>query len=144
MGFLNCMQLAMSRPGSGPITINDERNPNVWEIQRVFFTRYGKMWGMKCQGTFFPNGMLGNCFFSSVAQNDKGLINISGLEEELERLLLPHPLQNGVLPVLYADDIYDPSTVIAKANGISNLFHTRLNGARVDLEHEFGLTASLF
>ena len=54
------MQLAMSRPGSGPITINDERNPNVWEIQRVFFTRYGKMWGMKYQGIFFPNGMLGN------------------------------------------------------------------------------------
>ena len=94
--------------------------------------------------TFFPNGMLGNCFFASVAQNDKDLINISGLEEELERLLLPHPLQNGTLLVLYADDIYDPSTVIVKANGVSNVFHTRLNGARVDLDHEFGLTSSLF
>lgn len=143
-GFLDCMQLAMSRPGSGPINENDERNPENWHIQRAFFTKYGKMWGMKCQGTFFPNGILGNCFFTLVAQNDKGVINISGLEEELERLLMPHVLENGTLPVLYADDIYDPSTVITKANGVNNLFHTRLNGARVDLEHEFGLTASLF
>ena len=138
------MQLAMCKPGSGPVTVDDDRNPEMWKIQRAFFTTYGKMWGMKCQAVFFPNGMLGSTFFTSVAQNDKGVINISGLEEELQRLLMPHVLENGLLPVLYADDIYSPSTVIVKANGVSDLFHIRMNSARVDIEHEFGLTASLW
>jgi len=144
MGYLDCMQLAMCQPGSGPINDDDERNPDRWEIQRAFYTAYGKMWGMKCQGTFFPNGMLGNAFFTSVSQNDKGVINISGLEEELQRLLLSHQLHDGVLPALYADDIYDVSTVIVKKNGVDDLFHIRMNAGRIDIEHEFGLTASLW
>ena len=43
---------------------------------------------------------------TSVAQNDKDVINISGLEEELERLLRDKFLSNGMLPALYADYIY--------------------------------------
>ena len=61
---------------------------------------------MKAQGVFLPNGILGNIFLTSVAQNDKGAIDISGLEEELERLLRYEFLTNGMLPALYADDIY--------------------------------------
>lgn len=80
--------------------------------------------------------MLWNIGFTSVAHNDKGIINTSGLEGELERLVLPHFLQNSALPVLYTDDMYDPSAVITNSNGV--------NGARVDLEHEFGLASSLF
>jgi len=45
--------------------------------------------------------MLGNAYFTSVAQNDTGVINISGLEEELELLLVPHVLDNDILPALY-------------------------------------------
>ncbi len=102
------------------------------------------MWGMKCQGTFFPNGMLGNAYFTSVAQNAKAVINISGLEEELERLLVPHALDNDILPALYADDIYEGSTVIVKKNGVDDIFHILMNAGRIDVEHEFGLIVSLF
>lgn len=144
MGYIDCMQMAMCQPGSGPINEDDERNAERWDIQQAFYTRYGKMWGMKCQGTFFPNGLLGNAYFTSVAQNAKGVINISGLEEELERLLVPHALDNDILPALYADDIYEGSTVIVKKNGVDDIFHIRMNAGRIDVEHEFGLIASLF
>ena len=102
------------------------------------------MWGIKCQGVFIPNGLLTNIYITSVAQNDKCVINITGLEAELQRLLIPHRLTNGALPVLYADDIYDPSTVVSKSNGVKNILNLRMNSARVDIEHQFGLTASLF
>ena len=116
----------------------------MWRLQRAFFTTYGKMWGMKCQGVFIPNGLLANIYIASVAQNDKGVINISGLEEELQRLLMPYRLSNGALPVLYGDNIYDLSTVIAKPNGVKNIFNFRINSARIDIEHKFGLMTSLF
>ena len=109
-----------------------------------FLYQIWKVMGYEVSRSFFPNGMLGSVYFSSVAQNDKGVINISGLEEELERLLLPTQLNNGTLPALYADDIYLPSTVIVKGNGQDGYFNSRMNSARVDVEHEFGLTAALF
>ena len=143
-GFVDCMQLAMCQPGSGPSNQADDRNIDRWRIQRAFFTKYGKMWGMKAQGVFLPNGMLGNIFLTSVAQNDKGVINISGLEEELERLLSNSVLRNGSYPALYADDIYNYSTVICKSCRDGSVFEKRMTTARVDIEHEFGLTASLF
>ena len=121
-GFLDCMQLEICKPGSGPINSNDERNPEMWRLQRAFFTAYGKMWGMKCQGVFIPNVLLANIYITPIAQNDKGVINISGLEEELQRLLMPYRLSNGALPVLYGDNIYDPSTLIAKSNSVKNRF----------------------
>ena len=80
-GFLDCMQLAMCKPGRGPINPDNGRNPEMWRLQRALFTAYRKMWGMKYQGVFIPNGLLENIYIISVAQNDKGVINISGLEE---------------------------------------------------------------
>ena len=38
LGFIDCMQLAMCQPGSGPISSDDERNEDAWEQQRAFFT----------------------------------------------------------------------------------------------------------
>ena len=52
------MQLAMCKTGIGPINLDDKRNPEMWILKRAFFTAYGKMWGMKCQGVFIPNGLL--------------------------------------------------------------------------------------
>ena len=57
----------MCQPGSGPVNDVDDRHENRWRIQRAFFTEYGKMWGMKAQGLFLPNEMLGNIFLTSVA-----------------------------------------------------------------------------
>ena len=47
---------------------------------------YGEMWGIKCQGIFLPNDMLANIISTLVAQNDKGVINISGFEERTTAL----------------------------------------------------------
>ena len=77
-----------------------------------FFHKLRQNVGMKCQGVFVPNGMLTNVYFKSLAQNDKGLIHITGLEEELGGLLEEARLPNGSYPVVYADDIYEGSTVI--------------------------------
>ena len=57
---------------------------------------------------------------------------------------MPYRLSHGGLPVLYGDDIYDPLTVIVNSNGVKNIFNLRMNSARIDIEHEFGLTTSLF
>ena len=54
------------------------------------------------------------CSFTSIAQNDKGVVNISGIEEELARVLQNHKLVGEVYPVLYGDDIYETSEVIVK------------------------------
>ena len=105
--------------------------------------KYGKMWGMKAQ-VFFSNGMLGDIFLTSVAQNDKCVINISGLEKELELLLCDEFLTNGILPALYANDTYNYSTVICKPARDGSVSEHRMSSSRVDIEHEFGLTVSLF
>jgi hypothetical protein len=65
--------------------------------------------------------MVGNVCFSSVAQNDKGVVNISGIEEELERILTPYKIQDEhgteFFSALYGDEIYELSSVIVKRNG---------------------------
>ena len=99
---------------------------------------------MKTQAIYLPNGMISHVFFTSIAQNDNGLVNISGIEEELERVLEPHKLANNVFPAVYGDEIYFPSTVIVKRNGAEDVFHDRLTSARVDIEHCFGSCNSLF
>ena len=47
--WIDDMQHEMSRPGGGPIDEEDNRRDNENQIQRAFFTRYGKMHGMKTQ-----------------------------------------------------------------------------------------------
>ena len=52
MGFIDCMQLSMCQPGSGPVNESDEQRIDLWETQQAFYIKYGKLWGMKCQGVF--------------------------------------------------------------------------------------------
>jgi len=88
--------------------------------------------------------MLASIYTTSIAQNDKGVINISGLSEELERVLEQWKMCDGMLfPALYADDIYDFSSVIVKQRDGHHIFHQRMSTARIDIEHEFGLTSNL-
>ena len=61
-GYLDCIQLAICQPGSESRNVDDDRNENRWRIQQAFFTKYGKIWGMKAQGTFLPNGILCHIF----------------------------------------------------------------------------------
>jgi len=147
-GWIDCMQHETCTPASGPINADNDRNDDMYLIQRAFFTAYGKMHGTKTQALHLPDGMVGNVYFSSVAQNDKGVVNISGIEEELERILTPYKIQDEhgteFFPALYGDEIYELSSVIVKRNGANDKLHDRLTSARIDIEHLFGVTASLF
>ena len=55
-GFLDCMQLAMCKPGSGPINSDDERNPEMWILQRTFFYCVRKYVGNEMPRRIFCNG----------------------------------------------------------------------------------------
>ena len=99
---------------------------------------------MKTQAIYLPNGMIASVFFTSISQNDNGLVNISGVEYELERVLENYKLINNIYPAIYGDEIYISSTVLVKRNGANDLFHDRMTSARVDTEHCFGSTNSLF
>ena len=78
-GFMDCLQIATCQPGSGAVNEDDDRVENRFEIQRAFFTAYGKIWGMSTQAVHIPNRMVGNVYFTLVAQNDLGVVNISGI-----------------------------------------------------------------
>ena len=87
---------------------------------------------------------LADLYFASVAQNDKGMVNISGLEPEIERVLQGHALDAvGTLPALYGDDIYEISSVIVKIVGLG-LFQSSMKNIRMDIEHTFGAVAGYF
>ena len=94
-GFIYFMMMLTHRRVGGPI--DQERNcrDNYIELQRAFFTNYGHQWGMKNQGVLLPNGMLVSMFTGSIAQNDKDLVNVSGIIEQLERVLEKWDMGSG-------------------------------------------------
>ena len=53
-------------------------------VQRALFTSYGKKYGMKILAIYLPNGMIGSVYFCSIANNDKGVINLSRIESTVK------------------------------------------------------------
>jgi hypothetical protein len=51
---------------------------------------------------------------TSIPQNDKGIVNICGIAEELRRVMEPWRMPSGVLHALCGDDIYDIFITIVK------------------------------
>ena len=143
-GWIDAMQHSMCRPGGGPTNVDDDRRDDENRIQRAFFTSYGKMWGMKTQALYLPNGMIGSVYFTSVSHNDKGVVNLSGIEVELKTALENYMMDDMSYPAIYGDEIYEPSEVLIKANGQQSLLILRLTSTRGDVEHVFGLTSNLW
>ena len=85
--WIDCKGHVACTPGSGPVNDNDDRRENAYEVQRAFYTRYGKLHGLKSQIVLLPNGMICHAWIHSVAQNDRGMINLSGLEEYMRDIL---------------------------------------------------------
>lgn len=142
-GFIDCISHETCSPASGPINNNGDRHENRFEIQRAFYTKYGKKWGFKTQGIVLPNGMIGNAWCCSVSHNDKGVVNLSGVEEELVRVLQPYKI--GLqFPTLYADEIYEISQVINKRNGQQSEYFKKMSRERQNIEHLFGATVNLW
>ena len=83
--------------------------------------------------------MIRSCFFTSVANNNKGIVNISGIEEELERVLDNYRLLDSKLPLLLSDSIYEISTVIMTQGNRIGLVHVRGNQEWTRQENTQGL-----
>ena len=99
---------------------------------------------MKTQGLLLPNGMIGHAWVHSIAHNDLGMINLSGLEEYLADILEEHRVGEAqLLPAVYGDAIYIPSEVIL-VRGVDSLYFRRMNMLREKIEHEFGLYSTLW
>ena len=75
-GWIECAQNFTCQLGSGPCNEDYERKEEFYDIQRAFYTAYGKDWGIKTQAISLLNEMLGSGYFTSIAQNDKGMVNI--------------------------------------------------------------------
>ena len=143
--WIDAMQHEMCRPGGGPIDSEDNRRRDENQIQRAFFTSYGKMHGMKTLALYLPNGMIGSVFFSSISHNDKGCVNLSGIEGAVKTALEQYKLSDGITyPTMYGDEIFEFSEVMTKANGVDDLFTRRLTSTRGDVEHIFGLISTLW
>ena len=144
-GFIDCMAHEACTPGTGPINDNEDRRPEAYGTQRAFFTRYGKIHGLKSQIVILPNGMICHAWIHSVAQNDRGMINLSGLEEYMRDILTDIRLGEGrMLPALFGDSIYMPSEVIIIKGDNDGIYFNKMNRLREKIEHEFGLFQSLW
>lgn len=61
----------------------------------------------------------------SIAQNDRGIINITGLEESLREILQSYRVDKAMLlPSIYGDAIYIPSEIMWKQQW---LYFCRIN-----------------
>ena len=90
--LLDATDVRTCRPGSGHV------GTGIWiggkeltgcledadEIQRAFFSNYFVAHGLKYLTLLLPNGLIGSVFGSSLAQNDSGCLNKSGLCSYLE------------------------------------------------------------
>ena len=143
--FLDTMGHETCTPGSGPLNNTNRRRPNAYRTQRAFYSRYGKKHGLKSQVLLLPNGMVGHCWVHSIAQNDRGLINLSGLEEYMRNVLEPHRIGNLLLlPATYADSIYLASEVILVKGNNNGVYFDRMNSLREKIEHENDLYVKLW
>ena len=78
---------------------------------------------MKTLALYLPNGMVGSVYFCSVANNDKGTINLSGIESSIKLAFNDARLADGAsYPKIYGNKIFESSEVICKANRQQTLF----------------------
>ena len=140
-GFIDCIGHRTCTPGAGPILNTGQRRDNSYETQRAFYTRYGKKHGLKTQVVMLPNGMVGHAAIHSIAQNDRGMVNLTGIEEYLRDIFQDQRLGNALLyPALFGDKIYQASEVIImNDDNQDNVFMRRMNSTREKIEHLFGL-----
>ena len=61
--------------------------------------------GLKAQVVFLPIGLIGSVFIAELRQNDTGVLNMSGLNDYLVRIL-DGCLLGGLFPCLYCDGIF--------------------------------------
>ena len=112
-GFLDDTCVYTQRPGAGPVGGGDHapRREEAHDEQRAFYSGYMKKHGLKFQHLLLPNGLYGSVWGSSLAHNDTGILNMSGLVDYLQDVLEWIPGTN-LYPALYADGIFPRTPVV--------------------------------
>ena len=89
--------------------------------------------------------MVGHAVIHSIAQNDRGLVNLTGIEEYLRDILQGQRLGNALLfSALFGDKIYQASeTIIMNDGAYDNAYMLHMNSLRENNEHIFGLFSVL-
>ena len=145
--FVDAKSHESCRPGgSGQADTRDERDV-LNALQQAFYTHYGKLHGLRVQSITLPNGMFGNIFVATAAQNDRGLLNISGIQEAYQALFDEHQIyvRGQYYPALAGDDTYNHSLIVVRSYGGQNDgFRECFKSARVKIEHHFGYVMSLW
>ena len=100
--------------------------------------------GLKFQTVLLPNGLIGSTWGCSIANNDTGVLNMSGLVVILEKIL--SPLSGTVhLPLLLGDDIFNDGTVICNCTKVElELLQLSLRSLRQGIELMYGLYFTWF
>jgi hypothetical protein len=103
--------------------------------------------GIKAQGVYLPNGLIGSIYLASWRNSDSGVLNMSGLPDYLQEILrdseLHYIYRNGIerqeLPALYADGIFPQLvTIMARyrnPNELQGRVNRRLASVRQTIEH---------
>jgi len=95
-----------------------------------------------------PNGMVGKIFLTSLVHNDMGVFNLSGIVEQLIRLLRDHRLPDGHYPALFVDGIFVPCPCVVPRYLNPTQREERVNMRTASLhihkEHLFGLFETPF
>jgi len=145
-GFIDCKGYKSVRPGGSGVGNDNNERQMLFELQRAFYSRYGKSHGLRLQAITLPDGMFGHIYISPMSQNDKGVLNLSGLQEALmeEFDRTGTRVQDMHYPCLAGDDIYVNTLVVTKSNSDDVPFHRAYKSARVRIEHHFGLVMNLW
>jgi DDE superfamily endonuclease len=147
-GFLDDYGVPTAAPGYAARRTQDFAH----DIQRAFYSGYFRFHGLKVQVVFLPNGMVGSVFVASLAHNDRGMANLSGLNDYLLNLLQGQelPPDRVYFPALYADGIFTLSeTIIPRYTGrdltdFNQQLNTRMSAVRISIEHCLGIHRNLF
>jgi hypothetical protein len=88
-GFVDDVEKETTTTGEEP----RRREGYTHDLQRAFYSGYFKAHGLKAQVVWLPNGMVGSVFVTSIAHNDRGVQNMSGLGDYLLRLFRESPAE---------------------------------------------------
>ena len=148
-GYLDTTHVKTCRPGSGPVEDGSRRN-KAHQIQKAFCSTYLKAHGLKFQSVCLPNGMWGNAWGCLMRHNDLGVLNLSGLADDMIQKFAENGivLENGSLPALFCDSIYHNTLVLARKienpTDAEELLNERCNSARQSIELLYGDLFGLF
>jgi hypothetical protein len=146
-GFVDGKMYKTCRPGGSGVADTIEEREDLNALQQAFYTHYGKEHGLKAQIVTLPNGMYGHLYVTNGAQNDRGLINLSGIQEGYRRSFDESGIRvRGFYPVLGGDDTYPHTEIVIRSyrGEDDGGFRQCFKSARERVEHHLGLAISLW